>query len=235
MRKRTKPKVAWLPHTDTNVIIRSGDNRATNVINFILDAGGALGDVVTGVVPIVIDDKQDPTVATTSLADIEDSGYRLRRIVGKCFVSAQQIDLDDPGSFLVAGAFIVLRVDEAGSLPLATNLDQYNLFDIRNDDSPWIWRREWLLQNGDSTTLASSPFGPYPFTNAEYGSAVDGPHIDQKTARLVMADERLFFVASVLNLDSGGAQSNNFIDFVLTTRVLASMRTTLGNRRNASR
>jgi len=235
MRKRNKPKVAWLPHTDTNTIQDPGTNRGSNVIEFVLDASGLKGVVTTGVVPVVIDDKQDPLAGTTSLSDIEDSGYRLRRIVGKCFASCEQSAEDDPGIFLVAAAFIILRVDEnSGNVPLNPNLDNYNLFKIVNDDSPWIWRREWILTNSLATQAFVEDFD-YPHSNAEYGSAVDGPHIDQKTARVVMSDERLFFVASVMNLDSGGEQIINQVRIVLTTRVLASMRTTLGNRRNASR
>lgn len=233
-KRRTKPRVAWLPHTDANTILFP-DNTGSNVIDFALDAGGLIGTTVTGVVPVVIDDKQDPEAATTSLSDIENSGYRLRRIVGKCFVAYQQDSTATaPKQVLVACAFIILRVDENSSnIPLNTNLDNYNLFKIKNDDSPWIWRREWILQNGAQVTAANS--NDYPFTNAEYGSNSDGPHIDQKTARTIMSDERLFFVASAMALANGAEQEVNPVNIVLTTRVLASMRTTLGNRRNASR
>jgi len=234
-KRRTKPRVAWLPHTDTAAIINPDNNRGTNVIDFEIDVSSAVpfGGIVTAAVPVVIDDKQDPLNATTTLADIEDSGYRLRRIVGKCFVGVSQQAAQDPGLYLIAAAFIILRVSEQnGSVPLAANLDNYNLFDTRNDDSPWIWRREWILQNALRTTKVNKD---YPLTNAEYGSGPDGPHIDQKTARVVMSDERLFFVASVMPLAGGDEQIDGHVGFILTTRVLASMRTTLGNRRNASR
>lgn len=232
-RKRTKPRVTWLPHTDTANIIRPLDNRALNVINFQLDIGGGIGDTVTGVVPVVIDDKQDPLAAGTTLSDIENSGYRLRRIVGKCFAGVQQLNNGGPGAVFIGAGFIVLRVDEAGSLPLAANLDQYNIFDTRNDDFPWIWKREWILSNGSAGTGASTL--DYPFTNAEYGSVADGPHIDQKTARVISDDERLFFVASGFGLVTTGPQDTTGVRFLVSARVLASMRTTLGNRRNASR
>jgi len=234
MRKKTKPRVAWLPHTDTATIIFPGNNRGSNVIDFDLDISGG-SDPVTGVVPVVIDGQQDPLASTTSLADIEDSGYRLRRIVGKCFASYDQNTDGSPGAILLGAAFIILRISEQnGNVPLAANLDNYNLFDVRQDDSPWIWRREWILSNSTSTANLTSLFD-YPHTTAEYGSAVDGPHIDQKTARIVMSDERLFFVATAMPLTGGAEQVENTCRIVLTTRVLASMRTSLGNRRNASR
>jgi len=233
MRRKTKPRVAWLPHTSANTIQFSDPHTPgfSNVIEFIIGASGlALGNSVTAAIPIVIDAAQDAQTATTSLSDIQNSGYRLRRIVGKCHVASAQQATNGPALNIVAGAFIILRVDELGD-PVQ-GLENYDLFDIENDDSPWIWRREWILKNSDGLAV----LGDYPHTNAEYGSAADGPHIDQKTARIIMSDERLFFVASVMNLTSGVAAQDvqNHI-FHLTVRVLASMKTTLGNRRNATR
>jgi len=235
VRRKTKPRVAWLPHDNSNAVAFSAPHPAgfSNVIEFVVaGSGAAQGNVVTGIVPIVIDNGQSPNTATTSLADIEDSGYRLRRIVGKCFVSAVQDNQNagGPGLLLVAGAFIILRTDASGA-PLQASLVQYDLFDIENDDNPWIWRREWIIQDGTSNILED-----FPHTNAEYGSNADGPHIDQKTARVIMSDERLFFVCSVMNLTAEsqvGGQTDVIVR--LTTRVLASMKSTLGNRRNASR
>lgn len=234
MRRRTKPRVAWLPKTSASTIAFSDPHTAgfSNVIEIIIGATGvAAGNSVTGFAPVVIDVAQDAQTATTSLSDIQNSGYRLRRIVGKCFVSSAQQATNGPAVNLCAAAFIILRVDPLG-VPLNVNLEGYDLFEIENDDSPWIWRREWILQNQDG--LATNI--DFPKTNVEYGSAADGPHIDQKTARVVMSDERLFFVASVMNLTGGtAAQDETNIFFHVTPRVLASMKTTLGNRRNASR
>lgn len=237
MRKRTRPRVAWLPHDDSNTIQFSAPHAAgfSNVIDFVVAASGvAPGNCVTAAVPIVIDVPQDATVGTTTLSDIENSGYRLRRIVGKCHVGVTQVAQGaGPALLLIAAAFIILRVNNAGGPAFLSALSHYDLFDIQNDDSPWIWRREWILKN----SVAANPSTlDYPHTNTEYGSAADGPHIDQKTARVIMSDERLFFVASVMNLTTGvTAQDETDTIFHLTTRVLGSMRPTLGNRRNASR
>jgi len=66
------------------------------------------------------------------------------------------------------------------------------------------------------------------------GPYFDGSHIDQKTARRVSNEERLFFVISTVNpglsttLAGGGT-------FILDYRVVASPMRVSGNRGNASR
>jgi len=227
MRKRTKPRVVWLPKDQTFSLANT-----TNVLSGIITvAGGAVGaTATTGLIPVVIDIPGTAIGGLDTLSDIENSGYRLRRIVGKCFLSINQVSNNDAaGLWLIAAAFIILKVDSAGT-PLDTTVAAYDLFSIDNDDSPWIWRREWILQN-----TASASAEDWPHTNAEYGSVADGPHIDQKTARIVSQNERLFFVASVINLEAGSGQVNDNIHFRVTPRVLASLRTSSGNRRNASR
>jgi len=230
MRRRTKPKVVWLPKDGRFTI------QDTNVISAILEIDGAVGTVTTGIVSVVIDEPQDELVATTTLSDVENSGYRLRRIVGKCFVGVDQAgDTGGPPAVLVAAAFIVLRVDEGGD-PISTNLNNYDLFRIQNDDSPWIWRREWALSNGNATITGGDLDLSYPFTNSEYGSVSDGPHIDQKTARLISNNERLFLVLAGMPIVAGvNEQSPTAVQLHVTPRVLVSMRNNLGNRRNATR
>jgi len=231
VRRRTKPKVAWLPK-DTRFTIQD-----TNVLALELDvvATGVGVPVTTGVVAVVLDQTPDPTVAKTTLADMEGGGYRLRRIVGKCFVEVEQnAESIGPILILVAGAFIILRTDRNTEDPQNTDIAAYDLFNVQNDDHPWIWRREWILQNGSAQTAITAD---WPHTSAEYGSVSDGSHIDQKTARIIGPDERLFFVASAMPLvpGTGGAQDETKVKIRVTPRVLGSMRTTVGNRRNASR
>lgn len=239
MRRKTRPRVVWFPHTNANTL-RFDDNTFSNVIELELTTSGAtVGNTVTGFAPVIIDENADVQAGPTTLSDIENSGYRLRRIVGKCFVAKQQIADDGGALLLAAAAFIILKVNPVGQPNAGEpaggsfNVENLNLFRIENDDAPYIWRREWMLQNSLATGNTTS--ADYPHTNSEYGSAADGPHIDQKTARIVGQDERLFFVCSVMNLNLGAAQTDNNTFFHVTTRVLGSMRTSLGNRRNASR
>jgi len=240
MRRRNKPKVAWFPQDPESTLV-TGATATSNVFNLELSVGriaGQSNENVTGFVPIVLDATHFPdgSGGINSLSDIENSGYRLRRIVGKCFVGVTQIvDTTAPHTVLCGAAFIVLRTDTFGQ-PLQTST-QYNLFDIDNSDSPYIWRREWILQNGGAVN-ENTTAEDWPFTNAEYGSIADGPHIDQKTARIIGKDERLFLVVScMLPPGAGGSTVGGPIitNFTVTPRILGSMRTTLGNRRNASR
>lgn len=232
MRRRTRqPKVVWLPK-DVNSTL--GDN--SNIIAVQLGvAGGAIDSGrTTAQVPVTIDFPAVPTGGLDTLSDVENSGYRLRRLCGKCFVSIQEsTDTNEANTWLIAAGFIIIKVDSVGN-PLDTTNIQYDMFAVDNDDSPWIWRREWILQNGLTGSVGPGA-ATFPVSNVEYGSAVDGPHIDQKTARIVSQNERLFFVTTATNISVGDNQATTLIDYFVNVRVLGSMRTTSGNRRNASR
>jgi len=232
LRRRRKPKVVWLPKDVGSTIENS------NIIALeITSAGGAIDDGrITTITPVVIDFPGTPIGGIDTLSDIENSGYRLRRIVGKCFfgIRGKAADNGDAATWLCAAAFIVLKVDSSG-VPLDSTLTAYDIFAVDNDDSPWIWKREWILQSSIDITDPSVHATQYPRSNTAYGSVQDGPHIDQKTARLIQQNERLFFVTTVTNIDVGDGQKTNVFDVFCTPRVLASMRTSSGNRRNASR
>lgn len=81
-------------------------------------------------------------------------------------------------------------------------------------------------------------FSVLPATNFgnSGASALDSGHIDQKTARIVGPEERLFLDVSVTalaqELENNGI---TFIDCAFEMRVLASIKSGSGNRRNASR
>jgi len=228
MRRRTKPRVVWFPKDGRFTI------QDSNVLAMDLDVTGtATGTpVTTGIISVIRDSTPDTQIS--SLSDIENEGYRLRRIVGKCFVECEQnAESTGPPLILVGCGFIILRVDNQGSDPIAANIEEYDIFNVNNDDFPWIWRRDWILQNGSSPI---NIIGDFPHTNVEYGSVMDGAHLDQKTARVIGPDERLFFVASAMPLVGGtNEQDKTAIIIRLTPRVLGSMRTSSGNRKNASR
>lgn len=235
MRRTRKPAVVWLPNDGGNTV-----GAGANVFKqFQLDipGGSALG--VTGIIPLTVDFPAALGVQDT-LSDYEGSGYRLRRIVGKCFCTAEQDQeppAGSPSGVIVTAGFIVLRVDPNGT-PLAgiAGFLNYSPQILDSERDPWIWRRSWILSNGGlSGTGGPTGFNAeFPFTNTEYGSVADGPHIDAKTARAIKDEERLFFVAAGLALD--GAQGTDLgVRIILDYRLLASMYKASGNRRNASR
>lgn len=239
--RRRRPRVVWLPNNRfnrVNVAGQSVDAQDSSLFRFALDVPND-GTIVTGVIGVVADQPQTLALVggLISLSDIESSGYRLRRIVGKIFAGANQ----EAGSaatptwtdVYVTAGFIILRVDQQGVA--LSNPGNYSANILASVGDPWIWRRTWYLGN-NAARLAQNDNSPFlPESNTSAGSALDGPHVDQKTARLVGPEERLFLVVSAQALITGQETLINEVFISGDLRVLASMRTTSGNRRNASR
>lgn len=236
--KRRRPSVAWLP------LLGQGGQSSFSFIATTMgvDPTFALSTSIHSLVP---DYPAEAGVATQlqSLADFQESGYRLRRIVGKFNVATdQRLGVEGvtiyPEIVLVGAGLIILRVDPINGAPLmAATPGYYSPLAINNARDPWIWRRTWVLSNdladGGVVNTAASEF---PRANAEYGSAWDGPHIDQKTARRVSAEERLFLVVSNQVPDIGITPNTaSTIRYVYEARYLTSPLRVMGNKRNASR
>lgn len=249
VRRRTKPRVVWLPQTNANSI---GDG--SQVYQGIVQApSGPTGNHAITEIPLVADVQLEAdSAAVISLSDIESSGYQLRRIVGKVWVVCSQsaLEVDAPASCIVTAGIMVRRADSTtgkslGDLASLTEV-QIDPSTIDNTGDPWVWRRSWLL--GNNTVLTNATVDPItnafielnslPESNMEYGSVSDGPHIDQKTARIVGPEERLFmtFSTTILN-EAANPGLNEVINVGIFTdlRVLGSLRTNAGNRRNANR
>lgn len=198
--------------------------------------GGNAGNTATVVLPIVRDITPNALTVANTLADINDSSYRLRRIVGKFWCFTDQIAQDGPVAIAVTAGFIILRTDpQSLSVPQNNNPDSYATTDILNAESPWIWRRTYLVRN----LLANGAINQSVVgVNAQafgFGGVADGPHIDQKTARIVGPDSRLFLVVSATTIFASDPQIGAPLTYIYDLRVLASMRSTVGNRRNATR
>lgn len=171
-----------------------------------------------------------------SLADRASSAYRLRRVVGKIWCGIDQFDQEGVTSEVVVTAgLIVLRTHEvAGEIvPLNATTEEYSTQMLQNWSDPWIWRRSWLLGNIPNETVGAFAF--FPEANATYGGGnQDAAHVDAKTARIVGTEERLFLVVTGSSVN-GNPQVSITLRLLWDLRVLASMRTSQGNRRNASR
>lgn len=242
MRKR-KPRVVWLPTTPANSVDNAGVS-TWSTFNFAVNAGtGAAGSGVE--IPIVLDGTQsDPLNINSSLSDIENSGYRLRRIVGGVWIFIAQNNTATEDIFGVTAGFMVRRVDATGgSLASSAGFSEFDCDDVDNSMDPWIWRRSWILSNGPTGGTSLPPNadelasivhrGPSFNYGPASGNAFEGAHVDQKTARIVGPEERLFLDVSCIALNSSGA--NTSIVGFTNLRVLGSMRVSAGNRRNASR
>lgn len=250
MRRRRKPKVVWLP--TSNVFSVDTDLKSSWKIATVSVDRATAGATAVLEVPVVLDGNQSaPLDPTSSLADIENSGYRLRRIVGKlyCFIQAE-VESAEAIVGVTAG-FMVRRVDPETGQSFAfgfSSKDQANPALIDNEMDPWIWRRSWLLSDGptfngltgalnpDEASRLNGAGGSFNFGKGYPGGNAEGPHIDQKTARVVGPEERLFLDVSVTTIiPSGTPVIGAALVVIYETRVLASMRSNIGNRRNASR
>jgi len=232
--RRRKPAVAWLPHVQHNA---QAPQVGWWISSFTVAAAqNTIGTSIFTMLPDYPAEAIRQAGDLPSLADFEGSAYRLRRIVGKLFIGLDQTITQAPDSrpknALIGAGFIILKVDENTGAPINPTANSYSPLDNNNLRDPWIWRRTWMLTNDFSNNLTEDY--EFPRSTTDYGSVLDGSHIDQKTARRVSDEERLFFVISTVNpglsttLAGGGT-------FILDYRVIASPMRVSGNRGNASR
>lgn len=236
MAKRARPRVVWLPPTSANSlgnppIVGNGYQI------FAVDVTGATGDFSVGEIPLTIDSQDDPNDPNTSLADIASSGYRLRRIVGKVWcLQGQKSGSSGPCRLIITAGLIIRRSNPAlgtSYASLDTTGDNQGPGLIQNYSDPWIWRRSWILSDNQTDTITSLPLTA--FDNMDQASALDSAHVDQKTARIVSSEERLFLNVSSTILVPGdqGILASTLI--LTDLRILGSMMSSSGNRKNASR
>lgn len=160
--------------------------------------------------------------------------------------------ITDSGAIIVGAGFFVARAGDSdtadtadqpiGSDTLAKLNGNYSPLNEGTIRMPWMWRRTWILGsrarmnvilagaiNGQTSTQVSTTdnLSQFPDNNAEYGSALDGPHFDVKSARRVRQDERLWFAVSGCNLPIGNESPtarNVTVDGVLDFRILGQLR-----------
>lgn len=270
-RRRFKRRLTWFPPIGTKFSI--GDEiRNTGLVTFQVNVL-ANGDINQIELPLTFDFGTEEiqrfaneNVPAITLADLQGSGWQLRRLVGKIHATYQPIteidfvkngqDNGSPGCYFAAG-FMVRKVSGQAS----NTAGNVNVLDADDYDDPWIWRRGWVLgqstNNGiagsyDQTAVAANhtnravgargfgqqiAFSNFPATNAEYGSVMDGPHVDQKTNRIIGADERLFLHLTTKALPiqpQANYTADTSVIGVFDLRMLGNLRR-ITNRRNASR
>jgi len=255
-KRRRKPKVVWLPVLGSNYSTDSEDDSWGNGIDGTLTVPNT-GKIVSDVQAVTFDYSDNAStemaVFDRTLHDlVQGSTYRLRRIVGK-FVGGAVFENNSLAiipTMEVAAGFIINRTDPSGNILISGALEE-EAGPLAQDaaEDPWIWRRKWVLTaipSVASWSVASvanlvslqSVLGSeaqMPQTTTHYGSVADGPHIDQKTARVIGTQERLFFWVQARLVNPGATTNNGVLLWTLDSRLLASLRMNQGNRRNASR
>lgn len=206
--------------------------------------------------PLTFDETEDAETAQAdpakrTLRDIvQGNEWRLRRLVGKAFISTAsgvQGATVSP-AYQVALGFIVCNTYDDGA-PL-TDFEEVNPLSQDSMEDPWIWRRTWVLHpygvigsraftNQATIDTRNTPnMWGFPTSNIEYGSVHDGPHIDAKTARVIHRSERLFGVLAARRyfVDGQTTFQDGNVRMLLDYRLLGSLRgQAYGNRGNTSR
>lgn len=213
VRRRRKTKYTWLPNvgqapdsSDTWV--------GTSFLELVVEQVEPGDPSPLSFIPLFRDSPPERNQQATdthvqSMADIIGSEYFLRRIVGKMYVSNESFtDGVTPTTvrpvLLVKTGIYVARADADNSdFPIAAlNEEQlYHPLGLDANREPWIWQRSWILgSRGLVATHADTYIDPlnsrsrsYPVSNTQYGSALEGTHIDIKTARRIRQDERLYW------------------------------------------
>lgn len=185
-----------------------------------------------------------PAELSPLLNDALGQEYALRRIVGKLHIWWQgtingSTSLDLYTAQIGAGFFVARAQSSEGNedLPEGVNsgsttsssdgqtFEQYSPLSAGAIREPWIWRRTWVLGNPPSSDgNLTQTRGILPTTNIDYGSVLDGPHIDAKTRRRIRQDERLFFVMTGRMLDGGGGSVSLDFNYTLDVRLFGAMR-----------
>lgn len=200
--RRRRFKGTWFPGFGTEG--DGGEPRTAGLYDHITHDNTAKS--TTQVFAIINDSPRvDPDDETQSLADTIGSEYALRRIVGK-FHANFGVTSGTPEELVVKlglGFFIARENESLDGVPIGVEeetwaysggsgwesnaFDSYSPLALETTRQPWIWRRTWTL-----FANAGTAGWLLPQSTMNYGSVLDGPHIDAKTRRRVRQEERLY-------------------------------------------
>lgn len=254
MRKR-RSNGTWFPLLPTNRII--DENTFSNTIRRIVlqTTTAGSGEPINGVIPITYDEPQEsPNLNPDAegLSEIIGNEYIIKRILGSCFVSRSRLvetedpfaPLDYPGVAATAGFFVARagpeQAPDTDNVPIGWNTTAVEDFSNYSPQAaqairePWMWRRTWILGQGDTgngesgssgTAIVRSIYRSYPPNNAMYPSGMTGPQVDVKSRRHVRQDERLWFAASVwpLVIDTANIEVSTSVQFDLDIRLFGQL------------
>jgi len=233
MRRRRRRRFLWLP---TLGISGSGTNPEQNQVSYdsftvTVPVDGQVNSIIKDVLP---DHPADITTGpgspvTANMADFLRTGYMLRRIVGNVF---SHLTITASGTLplnavIVTYAMWVARIDEleaGGLLPIGAQtggaaIENYDPQFIDNVREPYIFVKNWVFGNilRRASGLGEATF---PMNNGEYGSAMEGTFMDQKTLRRVDGDNRLWHSVSVRRYPIGDFTAGDFTALVNLTSCL---------------
>jgi len=214
MRRRRRKTGTWMPVNGHNVVLDADTYHYADlrVDTSEVPPANSLGPSVNyyPIVPdFTLEQGEGALGSNQQLRDIvSGQAWKLRRIVGKlhlaCVPQAPEVETENwPNIYVTAGFFVGRARDDA---PAQTSLSYAELDPQGKDNAmnPWIWRRSWMLRNilGESGPTSDVSIW-YPQDNSEYGSVLDGPHIDSKVSRFINREHRLWFVIAARGYHNG--------------------------------
>jgi len=255
--RRKRPRVAWMPTFGGAPIDDpewlAGPWAGVQASLDLIQDDTIEDGVVWNAFPLTFDQTQEATASQAAPTDrtlrdiVQGNEWRLRRIVGKAFISTNHTAVGStlPPLIDVALGFIVCNTYDDGA-PL-TDFNEVNPLTQDSMEDPWIWRRRWILCPQVAAPADNSRNDPrqwgFPTANVSYGSVADGPHIDAKTARVIHRSERLFvvlaarrYVGDHIDINPETQFQDVGVELLLDYRILGSLRgSSYGNRGNAAR
>jgi len=233
--RRRRRNGTWFPTFGGEYIISSGGGAGTfNPTGITFGFTNLQPGLNLSISALTYDEPREPgavQTSTTSLLDVLGEEWFLKRIVGKFFAARISSAVNDPGTdpgqpLLVALGFFVSRADvTTPNLPngfnALSNSDayaQYHPLAAQTQREPWLFRRTWLLgtnangaqfQNIGGTNFQFGQTNNYawPVANWQYGSQMDGPHLDIRTKRRISNDDRLYAAVGVEVASPFGVQA----------------------------
>lgn len=248
-RRRGGSRFTWMPMLGTtfsggeggyqaNVLSTLVSPRADNSNTPTTAGGGITSMAVMALVPDYTEEPDPGHGVGMTLRDYtEGQDWFCRRIVGKIAAAsaARSIDtLQDavwPATMLTAGLFVARARDDNQAVPDSQDgeIDAQSLLNIRQ---PWIWRRTWILGNSQVSGGTDPQLSTlWPNSTEGFGALGDGPHVDAKTFRRILREQRLWLTFTALGVGlpgdtavSGADNEQPVVQIYTDLRVLGAMR-----------
>lgn len=268
-RRRRKRRLQWFPPIGTRFTVNE-DTDTLGATTFQIGVASS-GAEVHAEVGLTFDFSQERLLSfasagaatstpTASLSDLMSESWRVRRIIGQIPATyaitgtgaGDPVALQAPGVLFGAGLMVRGVGAAVGQLPLG---DASTLLEDDYTD-PWIWRRVWLLGQGQQLSRQGSAFSElagfrpsagafsdvagvfanFPHTNVLYGTNASNHIIDQQTNRVIGPEERLILhlATKALPITETTLQVSGSIVGLFDFRFLGHLMRA-SNRRNASR
>lgn len=237
--RRKRQRFGWLPTlgstSESGSIHENTLNGRAFTISVFANTGGG-HSINTFVVPVTADQPLDSSAAAVTVGGnfiATGTDWFLERIVGKLFLGSRIGDEAEqrPNVVLVGAGFFVARANDADSgggidtpIGSASSAERNENYGPLNEDTvrePWLWRRTWVL---GGTAQADNGLSFAPLTNMNYGSVLDGPHIDAKSVRRIRNDERLWFAVATASISGSAGQIGGTVNGYLDYRILGAPR-----------